>query len=83
MHYERITQIQTRIIIGIKQTVKALKNNQVSEVFVADDAKQELTSEVIDLANARGIPCYHVDSMKKLGQSCGIEVGATTVAVRK
>lgn len=83
MHYEKITQVQSRIIIGTKQTLKSMNNGQVKEVFVASDAQEEMTSKVVKLAKELDIPCHHVDSMKKLGEACGIEVSATTVAIRK
>jgi large subunit ribosomal protein L7A len=82
MLYERISQAQSRTIIGTKQTLKAMKNNYVSEVFIALDADQQLTMQVASLAKELDIPCHKVDSMKKLGRSCGIEVGATTVAIK-
>lgn len=83
MLYERITQAQSRMVIGTKQTLKAMKNSEVSEVFIAMDAKLELTEQISSLAKELDIPCHHVDSMKKLGKSCGIEVGATTVAIKE
>ena len=83
MPYEKITQVQSRIIVGTKQSLKAMKQNEVSEVFVASDADRHVTQQVIDLAEELHIPCEYVDSMKKLGEACGIEVGASVVAVKK
>lgn len=82
MSYEKVTQDQARLIIGTKQTLKAMKNGEVSEVFLAADAEQQLTQKVADLANELDISCHHVDSMKKLGTACGIDVGASTVAIK-
>ncbi len=75
-------QVQSRIIIGTKQTLKAMKNGEISEVFIADDADQHMTQKVVSLAKELGIPCQYVDSKKKLGVACGIEVGASTAAVK-
>ncbi|MFZ3578082.1 50S ribosomal protein L7ae-like protein [Virgibacillus sp. DJP39] len=83
MSYEKVTQGQSRLIIGTKQTLKAMKNGHVSEVFLADDADKQLTQKVADLAKELDIMCHHVDSMKKLGTACGIDVGASTVAIKK
>jgi len=83
MSYEKVRQVQSRIIIGTKQTLKAMKNGQVSEVFIADDADKHITDKVASLAEELEIPCQHVDSMRKLGTACGIEVGASTAAVKK
>jgi len=83
MSYEKVIQGQSRLIIGTKQTLKAMKNGEVSEVFLADDADKQLTEKVADVANELDISCHHVDSMKKLGTACGIDVGASTVAIKK
>lgn len=83
MSYDKLTQVQSRIIIGTKQTLKAMRNNEVIEVYIATDADQQLTGQVVVLAEELNIPCHRVDSMKKLGTACGIEVGTSTVAVKQ
>ncbi|MFD2627732.1 50S ribosomal protein L7ae-like protein [Oceanobacillus kapialis] len=83
MSYEKVAQVKSRIVIGTKQTLKAMKNGEISEVVVADDADRQITQKVASLADELGIPCQRVDSMKKLGAACGIEVGASTVAIRR
>ncbi len=75
-------QVQSRVIIGLKQTLKAMKNGEISEVFIADDADQHMTQKVSSLAKELDIPCHYVDSKEKLGAACGIEVGASTVAIK-
>ncbi|MFA1821649.1 50S ribosomal protein L7ae-like protein [Virgibacillus oceani] len=83
MSYEKVAQVKSRIIIGTKQTLKAMKNGEISEVVIADDADKYITQKVANLADELDIPYQHVDSMKKLGIACGIEVGASTVAIRE
>lgn len=83
MSYEKVRQVQSRIIIGTKQTLKAMKNSDVSEVFIAVDADKQITEKVASLAQELNIPCEHVASMKELGSACGIEVGAAAAAVKK
>lgn len=83
MPYEKLSHVQSCIIIGTKQTLKAMKHGEISEVFIATDADGRLTRQVIDLAKELGIPCQYADSMKKLGFACGIEVGTSTVAIKK
>ncbi|WP_160725577.1 50S ribosomal protein L7ae-like protein [Bacillus sp. USDA818B3_A] len=80
MSYEKVLKAHT-IVIGTKQTVKALKEGNVQELLVASDADQKLTAKVVQEANLIQIPVHYVDSMKKLGKVCGIDVGATTVAI--
>jgi large subunit ribosomal protein L7A len=82
MSYEKVLQAND-LVIGTKQTLKALDEGIVSEVFIAKDAEYRVIYKVEALAKAKDIPLLYVDSMKKLGKACGIEVGAATVALRK
>lgn len=83
MSYEKVNQVKSQTIIGLKQTLKAMKNGQISEVYIAEDADRYMTREVEELAKTLDIPCLRVDSKKKLGAACGIDVGASTVAIKK
>ena len=80
MSYEKVLQAKS-IIIGTKQTVKAIKTGNVNEVIIAIDADPRLTSKIVELANEINVPVSYVDSMKKLGKACGIDVGAAVVAI--
>ncbi len=71
----------SNLIVGTKQTVRALKSGHVVEVYVALDADPRITDSIIFTANELNVPVIKVDSMKKLGRACGIDVGATTVAI--
>jgi large subunit ribosomal protein L7A len=80
MSYEKVLQAR-KIVIGTKQAVKALREGNAQEILVASDAEQRLTAKVVEEALLMEIPIHYVDSMKKLGKTCGIEVGAATVAI--
>ncbi|WP_191559301.1 50S ribosomal protein L7ae-like protein [Metabacillus idriensis] len=80
MSYEKVSQAH-KIIVGTKQTVKALKQDQVKELVIAEDADSRIIKMIIELAAQQNVPFTLVDSMKKLGKACGIEVGAVTVAI--
>ncbi|TLS35525.1 50S ribosomal protein L7ae-like protein [Pseudalkalibacillus caeni] len=81
MSYDKVEQA-TELVIGTKQTLKALQSGEAKEVFIADDADRRLTSKVLALAKEKAIPITRVDSMKRLGKACGIEVGAATVTIK-
>jgi len=81
MSYEKVTQA-SEIIVGTKQTIKALQNGEVKELVVAEDADFRVTSKVLQIAEEKHVPIVKVDSMKKLGKACGIDVGAATVAIK-
>ncbi|MFZ0369430.1 MAG: 50S ribosomal protein L7ae-like protein [Halobacillus sp.] len=83
MSYEKVAQAKSEIVIGTKQTLKAMKNGEVIEVITADDADQTMTLKVVRLARELKIPHTRVSSMKELGNACGIDVGAATVAIKQ
>jgi len=83
MSYEKLTQMQSRIIIGTKQTLRAMRKGEISEVFIADDADHQITHQVVSLAEELNIPCQRVESKKDLGAACGIEVGTSTAAIKQ
>lgn len=82
MSYEKVIQAKS-VIIGTKQAVRALKNNLIQEVIIADDADINLTGRVVETAKELDVPITYVDSMRMLGKACGIDVGAATVAIKK
>ena len=82
MSYEKVKQA-TSLTIGTKQTKKAIEQGKVAEVVVADDADPQVTHPILSLCKNHGIAVTCVDSMKKLGKACGIEVGAAAVAILK
>lgn len=81
MSYEKVSQA-SGIIVGTKQTLKAIKNGEVKEVIIAEDADRRVTNKVVAVAKERQVPVVRVESTKKLGKACGIEVGAAAVAIK-
>lgn len=82
MSYEKVAQAAEKVV-GTKQTLKALESNQVRELIVAEDADQEVLAKVFTAAEITSVPVDYVDSMKKLGKACGIDVNAAIVAIKK
>ncbi|KGP72497.1 50S ribosomal protein L7ae-like protein [Pontibacillus yanchengensis] len=83
MSYEKVAQAKPNIVIGTKQTMKAMKHGEVQEVIIAEDADQQVTTRVLRLAKELTTPVTQVDSMNKLGNACGIDVGAAVVAIKQ
>ncbi|WP_042353715.1 50S ribosomal protein L7ae-like protein [Bacillus rubiinfantis] len=80
MSYEKVLQAH-KVVIGTKQAVKALQEGNVHELIIAVDADQKVIAQVIKEASERDVPISYVDSMKKLGKACKIQVGAAAVAI--
>lgn len=80
MSYDKVAKAQT-LAIGTKQTVRALERNQAQQVTIAADANPFLLKKVEELAKQKAVPITYVDSMLKLGKTCGIDVKAAAVAI--
>jgi len=78
--YEKVLNAK-ELVVGTKQTVKALNKGIVKELILARDADQIIVRELSEYATELKIPVSYVDSMKKLGKICGISVSATAVAI--
>lgn len=70
-------------VIGIKQTNKALNQDKVKTLYLAEDVEAHLLEKLKDTASKKCVEIVYVDSMKKLGKACGIDVSAATAAVLK
>ncbi|HZG15154.1 MAG TPA: 50S ribosomal protein L7ae-like protein [Candidatus Bathyarchaeia archaeon] len=82
MSYEKVERAK-ELAIGINQTLKAVEHSFAQEVYVAEDADKRLTNKIALLCKEKGVPVIYVDSMKRLGRACGIDVGAAAVAIKK
>lgn len=69
--------------VGIKQSTKALNQDKVKTLFIAEDADNHLIQNMKRIANEKNVEVISVDSMKELGKACGIDVGAAVAAVLK
>ncbi|MGO5064345.1 MULTISPECIES: ribosomal L7Ae/L30e/S12e/Gadd45 family protein [unclassified Clostridium] len=78
-----IDRLKGNKVVGVKQTVKALKNNTVKTLYVSKDADESLIKPLIELAEENSIDIIKVDTMKDLGRLCGIDVSAATAALLK
>jgi len=80
MSYEKVLQAQ-EVVVGTKQTVRALKEGNAREVVIAEDADKVIIDKIVEAAKEANVPVTKVDSMKKLGKACKIQVGAAAVAI--
>jgi len=71
------------LLVGSKQTLKAVKNDQVKKIFLADDIDQPLKEKILEAVNDKNIPFEIVASKDELGRVCGIDVSAASAALLK
>ncbi|MBE6903515.1 MAG: 50S ribosomal protein L7ae-like protein [Ruminococcaceae bacterium] len=70
-------------VVGIKQVTRALKKNEATKVFIAEDAAQGYTEPIVLLCNEKGVPVEKVPTMQALGEMFKIEVGSSVAAYIK
>ena len=73
-----VDKIVGQKVVGVKQTLKALKNNQGKVLYIAKDADNNITEPIIKLAKVNSLQIVFVDTMKELGNLCDIDVASAT-----
>lgn len=74
-------RVAKRRAVGTKQTLKVIQSGEAQAVFLAADADERVLAPVRAALAKHPVPTYEVDSMKRLGRACGIEVGAAAAAL--
>lgn len=72
-----------KIVIGKKQTLRAILKNEAEKVYVSKDADKHVTQPIVDACKSSNVEIIYYDNMKELGASCGINVNAAAAAVLK
>ena len=67
-------------VVGAKQVRRALRDGRAARLYMALDADPRLLQPLVQEAVNRQVPVVQVSSMKELGTSCGIAVGASAAA---
>ncbi len=70
-------------VVGIKQSIRAVKDDKAELVFIANDADHRITQQLESLCNEKSIKCIKVDTMKELGDACNIDVRAAAAVILK
>ena len=78
-----VSRLEGKKVVGIKQTIKAIKNGEGRVVYIAKNADVKLIQSVEMLSTENSLGIVYVDTMKELGRLCGIDVGAATAVVLK
>lgn len=61
------------VLVGTRQTVKAVKADQAKQVYLCLDADDHIRKEVEAVCTSHGVNIIYVNSMSELGTACGIE----------
>ena len=69
-------------VVGTRRLVKALQAGEI-EAYIARDADLFIVRQVRQACNEAGVRMVEVDSMKQLGEACGVEVKTASAGIRK
>lgn len=72
---------QAHKVVGAKQTRRALRDGRAKKVFIAKDADPRILQPLVQEAVRTGVRLEQADTMKQLGEACGIAIGAAIAAV--
>ena len=79
-----LSELKTKSkVIGVKQSLKAVKAGQALRVYMAEDADPALLEPIQSHCADEQIDVIAVESMAALGQACGIDVGAAVAVLLK
>ena len=70
-------------VVGTRRLVRAILAGEVSEAYIAQDADLFIVRQVKDACNKSGVRMVEVDSMKKLGEACGVDVKTASAGILK
>ncbi len=70
-------------VVGVKQTIRAIKNNLASEVFLAQDCDDFIKNNVLLASTEAQLKVTYIKTMRELGEACGIDREASAAAVLK
>lgn len=74
---------QSRYVVGKKQTLKALANDEALKVILAKDSATEIKTEVTRACNGKNVLIEFIDTMEQLGQTCDISRNAAVACILK
>lgn len=74
---------KNKIVIGKKQTLRALLKDEAEKVYISRDADFHVTEPIVQVCKDKVVEILYFDNMKDLGTACGIDVNAAAAAVLK
>ena len=70
-------------VVGTRRLVRAILAGEIAEAYVAQDADLFIVRQVRQACNEAGVRMVEVDTMKQLGEACGVEVKTASAGIRK
>ena len=71
---------KTRLVVGLKQVIKAIKNHNCRKIYLAEDCTVNISDSILSISG--DIEIVNVPTMRELGVMCEIDVSASCAAVK-
>ena len=70
-------------VVGTRRLIKAIQAGEIAEAYVAQDADLYIVRQVREACNQAGVRIVEAESMKALGEACGVEVKTASAGIRR
>ena len=70
-------------VVGTRRLLRAIGASEISVAYIARDADLYIVRQVRQACNDAGVRMIEVDTMKELGQACGVEVKTASAGLKK
>ena len=70
---ERLKKRAMRVV-GVRQVLRAVKEDRAQEVFLAMDADSRLRAQIEQEVREKGLPLHMISTMEELAALCQVDV---------
>lgn len=70
-------------VVGTRRLLRAIGAGEISVAYIARDADLYIVRQVRQACSEAGVRMVEVETMKELGQACGVEVKTASAGLKK
>ena len=70
-------------VVGTRRLLRAIGAGEIATAYIARDADLYIVRQVRQACNDAGVRMVEVETMKELGQACGVEVKTASAGLKK
>ena len=70
-------------VVGTRRLVRAVEAGEIAEAYLALDADLFISRQVREACDKARVRLVEVNTMKQLGEACGVQVPTASAGIRK
>ena len=74
---------KSQYVVGTKQTLKAVEQNEALKVFLAKDTDAAIRDKIVNICQKNDVTIEYVATKKELGKACNISIDAAVACILK